>query len=174
MEKKYIDILASKYPSLQRAEIEQACLLAELRVGEENVKLAWRMVQCACLNKLKKNSRLNEKFPSYDVENFPEVLLKGDDPFATEKERKEEWEEVVKNLPKNAKKLVEITKNETEYFTHLNPHVSLWKSKHLSLLRKRIKERFIEWEWNHSEAGYYRARKILVKSLRRNRRLKKD
>lgn len=169
MNKNYVDGLCNKFPSLSRSEIEQACLLAELRVGEENTRLAWRMVQCACLNRLKKEARLQSKFPSYNVDGFPEVLLKK---HVSEMElllREQEWFDVVDKLPRRAKKLAEIAQDETEHLVRLNPHLDVWTRQTLSILRDKIKARFIEWEWNHSEAGYFKARKQLVEVFKRNR-----
>ena len=62
MEKKYIDALTRRFPSLTRAEIEQAVLLAELRTGRNNGGLVWRMVWCAAQNRVKREKVLCSKF----------------------------------------------------------------------------------------------------------------
>lgn len=170
MDKNYVDGLCNKFPSLSRNEIEQACLLAELRVGEQNTRLAWRMVQCACLNRLRREAMLQAKFPSYDVDDFPEALLKE---RVSEMElllRDQEWDDVVSKLPRRAKKLAQIAQDETAHLVRLNPHVDVWTRQTLSILREKIKARFVEWEWNHSTAGYFKARRQLVEAFNRNRR----
>lgn len=169
MDKQYIDILTRKFPSLTRSEIEQACLLAELRTGEDDLRLAYRMVQCACLNRLKKERRLQYWFPSYNVDNFPSDIL-GTDHMMQLMMEEEEWEDVVEHLPRAARKLANIAQDASVEFACQHKGENVWTQHNLSLMRSRIKQRFIDWEWNHSEKAYFKARRILVSALRRNRR----
>ena len=186
MDKQYIDILTRKFPSLTRSEIEQACLLAELRTGEDDLRLAYRMVQCACLNRLKKERRLQYWFPSYhnkqesfgrstvgglglDEDDFTEYVL-GTDHMMSMMMEEEEWEDVVEHLPRSARKLANIAQDASVEFACQHKGDNVWTQHNLSLMRSRIKQRFIDWEWNHSENAYFKARRILVSALRRNKR----
>ena len=169
MEKKFIDILCAKFPSLDRKEVEQGVLLAELRIGEEQPKLAFRMVVCACHNRIKRDARRAARFPSYDNHNFPETLLSKGLLVVT----KEEWDEVIAHQSRNVRRLAQIASEEASYFTALNPTESVWSRETLSLLRSRIKQRYLDRSWTHSTRGYYKARAGLVTALRRNMRKKK-
>jgi len=169
MDQKFIDSLTRKFPSLTRSEIEQACLLSELRAGEDNPRLAFRMVQCACLNQMRKERRRSYLFPSYDVDNFPEELL-GTDQMMNLLMEQEDWREVVEHLPRVARKLANIAQDASAEFACQHKGENVWTQHNLSLMRSCIKKRFIDWEWNHSENAYFKARRILVSALRRNRR----
>lgn len=170
MDKKFIDILSAKYPSLTRAEIEQACLLAELRTGEEHARLAFKMVNYACLMRLRKDRAFNQRLVSYDQFENPEEYGGIEETFIAEIEREEEWEEVLRNLPLPCRMLAEIAKDEARMFASRCSTDAIWTRKTLETIRERIKHRFIEWEWNHSRWAYYKARKRLLNAMHRHER----
>ena len=167
MERKYIDALTRRFPSLTRAEIEQAVLLAELRTGRNNGGLVWRMVWCACMNRVKREKVLCSKFPSYDNENFPETLLAAIDPEFEKMMEEEEWTATLRTLPKISRKLAEIA--QTEAIRHFDAG-GTWTRASLEALRVRIRSVFLAWEFNHDKRVYYRARRILIRALRRHRK----
>ena len=169
MDKKFIGILCAKFPSFDPQEIEQTVLLTELQIGEGQPKLTFRMVTCACLNLIKKESRLRARFPLYEYNKFPEAVL----PKGCSVMAKEEWDEVIAHQSRNVRRLAQIASEEADYFATLNPTASVWSRETLSMLRSRIKQRYIESSWTHSTRGYYRARTALVDALRRNTRGKK-
>ena len=168
MERKYIDALTRRFPSLTRAEIEQAVLLAELRTERNNGGLVWRMVWCACMNRVKRESVLRSKFPSYGNENFPETLLAAIDPEFENMMEEEEWEATLRTLPKVSRKLAEIA--HTEALLHFKMSGGTWTRASVEALRVRIRSVFLAWEFNHDERVYYRARRFLIRALRRHRK----
>jgi len=170
MQKKFVDILCSRFPSLMRAEIEQACLLAEGRIEEDNDRLAFRMVTCACLNRLKKEKRLAHGFPSYDGLKFPKELLSDNNTAQLLKQEQEEWADTIGHLPSRVKKLVQIAQEEANAFAKANHQAGVWTRQGLTTVRQAIKARFIGESWTHSENGYYTARRRLIRALRRNKR----
>ena len=165
MDKKFISILCKTFPSLDPQEVKQTILLTELRVGEEQPKLVFRMVTCSCLDLIKKETR----FPLYDYNKFPEAILTKWCPVMA----KEEWDEVIAHQSRNVQRLAQIASEEADYFVALNPLASVWSRQTLSLLRSRIKQRYIDRSWTHSTRGYYRTRAALVTALHRNMRGKK-
>ena len=174
MDAKFVDILTRRFPSLTRNEIEQACLLVELQNSGIDGPLAYRMVYCACIDRIRKEQRLAQRFPSYDVENFPELLLGVMDPVYQKLREKEEWERVLSGLPYASRKLAKIAQQEANRFAKENIGENIWTRVNATVIRQRTKERFISWEWNHSEKAYFRARASLVDALRRNRRRNKE
>jgi len=168
MQKKFIDILDCTFPQIDRCDIEQAVLIAELRVGQHKPRLISRMVKCACMNKIKMEARHSARYPSYDAGGS--WLITEDSVTALLMKEQEEWDETIGKLPRRVKKLVQIAQEEADAFASLNPHGELWTRQALSKLRHAIKHHFIDWEWNHSENGYYKARRTLVEALRRNKR----
>lgn len=170
MDKKFIDILTRRFPSLTRSEIEQACLMAELQTGGGNNKLAFNMVRFSCLKRLRKEAQLAALFQSYDTPEFPEELMGVSESFVKHMEQQEEWETTLKGLPKPARMLARIATEESERFANEHTLLSVWSRRGLSEMRQRIKQRFISWHWWHSENAYYRARRSLVKVLNRNGR----
>jgi len=169
MDKKFVDVLCARFPSLDRKEVEQAVLLAELQVGEEQPKLTFRMVTCACHTRIKRDVKRAARFPSYDNHNFPEALLSDGWVVVA----KEEWDEVIAHQSRNVRRLAQIASEEADYFAALNPTENVWSRETLSLLRSRIKQRYLDRSWTHSTRGYYKARTGLVTALRRNMRKKK-
>jgi hypothetical protein len=166
MDKKFIDILTRKFPSLTRNEIEQACLLAELRVDAHSKRLAYRMVECACIKRMRTEKRIAEMFVSYDSNDFPKRKLGTCDTHMEAWLNEEEWHAVVRSLPRKARTLAWFAQEEAQAFAEANPTLPIWTRQNLSTLRNRVKQRFLAWEYNHSRDEYYRARSQILEAMR--------
>ena len=77
-----------------------------------------------------------------------------------------EWRDIVGRLPLPARKLAEFAKIESERFEDV-PY-GVWYLHNLMELRRRIKRRYIEWDRDHSEKSYLRARATLTAALRQH------
>jgi hypothetical protein len=79
----------------------------------------------------------------------------------------EEWKATLRTLPKISRKLAEIA--QTEAIRHFDAG-GTWTRASLEALRVRIRNVFLAWEFNHDKRVYYRARRFLIRALRRHRK----
>jgi len=171
MQKRYVDILTRKFPSLSRLEIEQTVLLSELRYGEGPLSAV--DVKCDLLNMIKANGLREKRFVSLeslsadDYERHKHSLSCTDE-LLEQRIVEEEWETLYRGLPALARKLACIAKQEATNFE--NVPGGIWTGENLKELRRRIKREFNAWAGDKSQRKYRLARWTLVKALHRNRK----
>ena len=159
MDKRYLGLLAKRFPTLTRREIEQTVLLAEWKVGD-NGPLVWRVATNALLDQIRRCQRYLGRMVSFE-------WLFGDNYLVERYREEEEWRHILYGLPLPARQLARLARQEAERFEDVPD--GIWRQHNLSELRRRIKREYIAWDKNHSERSYFRARAILVKALRRHK-----
>lgn len=162
MRKGYADLLMWKFRDIGLREVHQEILLAELQVDGRGDRLAF-MIALRNLQDLDRKRRAYERhFCSLFAEGLSEDSFSFEERFFDEME----WEDIVRRLPLPARRLAEFAKIEAERFEDV-PY-GVWYLHNLRELRRRIKRRYIEWDRDHSEKSYMRARATLTDALRKH------
>ena len=160
--RRQLDCLRRRFPMFGTVELIQELLLAEFETGTTD-NLSLRAAQCNLLDLLRKQRRFDRMFAPLEeaehvgVNDVALELYFSDD----------EWRTVEHGLPYPAQKLARIARHQAEGFEDVPG--GIWTRENLTELRRRIKREFINWDRDHSERAYYRARAILVLALHRNR-----
>ena len=166
MKRILIDSLRRRFGrTLDEGEIEQQILLAELRAELGGLSREEALTFVVARRALAKQERSVLRWQQrHSSVMLP--FLSCDDRVFEEWVQHEEWQHMLSTLPYPARKLAEIAQEESEAY-HLVYGSALCANR-LSILRGRIKNRWVAWERNHSVGAYYRFRKILIAMLRRH------
>lgn len=161
--------LLYRFKDLPKEEVYQEIRIAEFQADDRGKRLAF-VIALRNLQDLDRKRRRYERRFSGILNNGEDHLMNGvvfidgapDERFLDELE----WQDIVRRLPLPARRLAEFAKIEAERFEDV-PH-GVWQLQNLMELRRRIKRRYIEWDRDHSEQSYLRARATLTAALRQH------
>lgn len=167
MQKGYVNLLMWKFKDIGWREVNQEILLAELQADGRGDRLAF-IIALRNLQDLDRKRRAYERrFCGLFSDGLFEDTFSFIDGAPDERFLDElEWQDIVRRLPLPARRLAEFAKIEAERFEDV-PH-GVWQLQSLMELRRRIKRRYIEWDRDHSEQSYLRARATLTAALRQH------
>lgn len=167
MDKGYERELVYRFRDIPKDEVRQEIRIAEFLAADRGKRLAFVIA-------LRNLQDLDRKRRSYE-RRFCGLFMDGqyDDELAflggslADRFFDElEWRDIIARLPLPARRLAEFARAEAERFEDV-PH-GVWQLQNLMELRRRIKRRYIEWDREHSEKSYLRARSTLTAVLRKH------
>lgn len=167
MDRKFEHILLSRFSRMRAEEVMQEIRIAEFLAGDRGKALAFSIASKNLIDAARKQVRLEKRFKSlfcFVDEETGEFGFPVEDGLLAWMEE-EEWSETFANLPYPARKLAKIAEQEAGYF--FLDGSNGWNRNKVMELRGRIKRRFVEWDRDHSVWNYGRARKALLRALRR-------
>ena len=165
MDKSYERQLLHRFRNLTAGEVLQEIRIAEAEAEGRGKRLSFTIALRNLLDLERKRMRFERWFTSWEEIPTGVHLRAAMEHNLFEAFLDEiEWREIIRRQPLPVRKLVDFARYEAERFEDV-PY-GVWYLHNLMELRRRVKRRWLEWDRDHSEKSYERARATLVSVLR--------
>lgn len=164
----YTKQLLYRFKDIPKEEVMQEIRIAEFQAADRGIRLAFVIALRNLQDIDRKRRRYERRFSGLlgDGSSLERAVAFIDGGMTDGFFDELEWRDIIARLPLPARRLAEFAKAEAERFEDV-PH-GVWQLQNLMELRRRIKRRYIEWDREHSEKSYLRARSTLTAALRKH------
>lgn len=167
MDKGHTNQLLYRFKNLSADEVLQEIAIAEFKANGRGAKLAFRIAYRNLQDLDRRRQRFEDRFTTdLELGKLPVDAGFIENRLFDRYMEDDAWRYVLSRLQPGPRKLAEFANEEALLFEDVPGGV--WTKLNLIELRRRVKRRFIEWDFKHRESAYMQARSMLLNALRRH------